>query len=155
MPQSARGGVPLAGAGQAVDFNWLQGVDLVTFYESSPGASRGFCGVCGSPVQNRVETTEISGGFNPAGEKSMVGVQLGGLDDDPGVAPGLHIFVASKSPWLTITDELPQFEALPPRRCSPCSSHSKTKRTCCQLGGTSTEVAHPSTSGFWLRLKVG
>src|SRR5205823_813248 len=35
------------------DFKWVQGEDLVTFYESSPGGFRGFCRVCGSPVINK------------------------------------------------------------------------------------------------------
>ncbi len=99
---------------KATDFHWLQGEDLVTFYESSPGTHRGFCRVCGSPVVNRVETNSVSGGFNPAGEDAMLGVQLGGLDDDPGVSPGVHVFVADKAPWFTITDDLPQFAQFPP-----------------------------------------
>jgi hypothetical protein len=98
---------------KATDFRWLQGDELVKFYESSPGTHRGFCSVCGSPVVNRVETTAVSGGFNPAGEVAMLGVQLGGLDDDPGVAPGMHVFVADKAPWFTITDDLPQYGQFP------------------------------------------
>jgi hypothetical protein len=35
---------------QASDLKWVQGEDLVTFYESSPGTYRGFCRVCGSPI---------------------------------------------------------------------------------------------------------
>jgi hypothetical protein len=33
---------------------------------------------------------------------------LGALDDDPGIKPKLHVHVASKAPWFTITDDLPQ-----------------------------------------------
>jgi hypothetical protein len=29
---------------------------------------------------------------------------------DPIIRPTKHIFVGSKAPWFTITDELPQFE---------------------------------------------
>jgi hypothetical protein len=40
-------------------------------------------------------------------------VPLGTLDDDPGVRPELHVYVANKAPWFTITDDLPQFAAGP------------------------------------------
>ena len=35
-------------------------------------------------------------------------VPMGALDDDPGIRPQAHIFVASKAPWDTIEDALPQ-----------------------------------------------
>jgi len=41
------------------------------------------------------------------------GLPLGALDDDPGVKPKFHVFVAYKAPWFDITDELPQFPELP------------------------------------------
>ena len=33
-----------------------------------------------------------------------------------GMAPNGHIFVDSKAPWFDVTDDLPQFAAMPPRR---------------------------------------
>ena len=33
---------------------------------------------------------------------------LASFDDDPGMYPQMHIFVASKAPWFEITDRLPQ-----------------------------------------------
>ena len=47
---------------------------------------------------------------------SALGLPLGALDDDPGVRPQLHVHVASKAPWFTITDGLPQFAELPTAR---------------------------------------
>ena len=82
------------------DFKWLQGEQLVRFYQSSPGFYRGFCGACGSPIINKSSQPEF-------------GVPLGILDGDPNVRPTLHCFVASKVPWLDITDTLPQFPELP------------------------------------------
>jgi hypothetical protein len=32
------------------------------------------------------------------------------LDHDPQVRPALHMFVGSKAPWWSITDDAPQFE---------------------------------------------
>ena len=85
----------------AIEFEWVQGENLVTFYESSPGNHRGFCRICGSPIVTKFD------------DASYYGVPLGALDDDPGVRPELHVHVASKAPWFTITDDLPQFATGP------------------------------------------
>jgi len=90
---------------KADDFRWTQGAELLTYYESSPGNHRGFCRVCGSPLLSRFDNDPRS-----------YGLPLGALDDDPGIKPGFHVFVASKAPWYDITDELPQFAELPPRK---------------------------------------
>jgi hypothetical protein len=86
----------------AADFRWVQGEDLVNYYESSPGTHRGFCRICGSPLVSRFDDYP-----------SQYGLPLGALDDDPGVKPKLHVFVAHKAPWFDITDGLPQFPELP------------------------------------------
>ena len=99
----------------AADLRWIQGEDLVRFYESSPGTFRGFCGVCGSPIINRFDERSRSAAFRPAAV-SEYGVALATLDDDPGVRPGFHIFVDSKAPWFEITDDLPQYQDYPPPR---------------------------------------
>ena len=91
---------------RAAEFEWVQGEDLVTFYESSPGNHRGFCRVCGSPIVSKFDA-----------HTSYYGLPLGALDDDPGVRPQLHVHVASKAPWFTITDDFPQFPD-GPKRCS-------------------------------------
>ena len=82
---------------RAADFAGVEGESLVTFYASSPGNHRGFCRVCGSPILSKFDA-------HPA----YYGLPLGTLDEDPGVRPGLHVHVASKAPWFTITDDLPQ-----------------------------------------------
>ena len=87
---------------RAADFRWIQSEDLVSYYESSPGNHRGFCRVCGSPLLSRFVR-----------DASSYGLPLGALDDDPGVKPKLHVFVAYKAPWFEITDDLPQFPELP------------------------------------------
>jgi len=85
----------------AAEFEWVQGEDLVTFYESSAGNFRGFCRVCGSPIVSKFS------------DSPYCGVPLGTLDDDPCVRPELHVHVESKAPWFTITDDLPQVPAGP------------------------------------------
>jgi hypothetical protein len=39
---------------------------------------------------------------------SRYGIALATLDNDPGIRPAAHTFVAYKAPWFEITDGLPQ-----------------------------------------------
>ncbi len=84
------------------DFRWAKGEDLLVRYQSSPGHTRAFCRVCGSSLPDL--DPGAASFFLPAGT----------LDDDPGPRPAAHIFVASKAPWVEISDELPQFDEYPP-----------------------------------------
>ena len=40
---------------KAADLELLQGAELVTFYQSSPGTHRGFCRVCESPIVSKFD----------------------------------------------------------------------------------------------------
>jgi hypothetical protein len=100
---------------RAADVRWLQGEELVTFYESSPGFFRGFCRVCGSPVANRPGPNYPPARADPAIAEEL-GIPLGILDDDPGIRPDQHIFVADKALWFEITDDVPQYPEMPPPR---------------------------------------
>ena len=97
------------------DFKWVQGEALVKFYESTPGTFRGFCSACGSPIVNKFDERSRSAAFRPVAV-SEYGIAIGVLDDDSGVRPLAHIFVGNKAPWFEITDDLPQYETVPPRR---------------------------------------
>lgn len=72
-------------------FVWISGEDHVAKFESSPGNSRGFCKTCGcvAPVATTYGAIRVPGG---------------GLDQDPGVTPGVVLFKASKAGWCG-TDE--------------------------------------------------
>lgn len=65
--------------------------------------AQAFCDACGAPVP-RVDS-----------EREIAIVPMGSLDDDPGVRPREHIFVASRAPWHEIRDTLPQYDEGPPR----------------------------------------
>lgn len=79
------------------DWHTTQGQELLTFYESSAGEHKGFCSVCGSQMYTKFDA-----------KPDVLGFPLGTLDTDPQVMPKRHIFVASKAPWHSITDDLPQ-----------------------------------------------
>lgn len=79
-------------------FQLLSGSELVCEYESSPGKFRAFCRRCGSPLYSRRDD-----------RPEQRNIRLGSLDADPGRRPQAHVHVASKAPWFSIDDELPQF----------------------------------------------
>jgi hypothetical protein len=41
---------------------------------------------------------------------TFVNVAMGSLVDDPTIRPTEHIFVGSRAPWFTITDDLPRYD---------------------------------------------
>ena len=96
------------------DFRWLQGEDLIKYYDTGNGYLRGFCRECGSPIVNRAGPNwERAAQFPRA--LSEYGVPLAILDNPP-VRPACHVFVGSKAPWFEITDDLPQHAEYPPPR---------------------------------------
>ncbi len=71
-----------------VHFRWLKGEEKLTLFESSPGKLRRFCSVCGSHlVAERV------------GQPNLI-VRLATLDENPHVAPQMHIWTSHDQPWL-------------------------------------------------------
>ena len=81
----------------------LQGAELIRVYGKGEGAVKAFCHTCGS---------SLFGGNWPEGDQ--VSIRMGAFDDDPGIRPQFHTYVASRAPWDTITDNLPQYpEARP------------------------------------------
>ena len=80
-------------------FRLVAGADLVETYRSSTGTySNSFCRTCGSAAPW------------VAAEENLAFLPAGLLDQDPQVRPALHMFVGSKAPWWSITDDAPQFE---------------------------------------------
>jgi hypothetical protein len=59
------------------------------------------CKTCGSLLYSVVR------------EGKYVHVAMGTLIDAPSIRPSAHIFVGSKAPWHSITDDLPQHDELP------------------------------------------
>jgi len=84
-------------------FRWVSGESSIQSFQSSAESFRSFCRVCGSNVPVLED------------EGAHVIIPAGGLDDDPGVRPVVHIHAASKAPWYEITDKLPQFAEFPPQ----------------------------------------
>jgi hypothetical protein len=82
-------------------FRWIAGEDAIASYRSSEHGRRSFCRRCGSVTPTLMPDAGLA--IAPAGN----------LDGDLGITPQLHTFVGSKAPYYTITDSLPQHEAMP------------------------------------------
>lgn len=86
-------------------FRIIDGEDMLTAYESTPGQFKYFCKVCGSPILSK----------RPA-VPDHVRVRLGTIESDINERPQAHIFTSSKANWETICGDLPQYEEFEPGR---------------------------------------
>ena len=92
---STQGRVPREG------FTLLAGAGLLRVYQPEQGMVKAFCTTCGS---------SLFGGTWPDGPE--VSIRLGTLDDDPGIVPQFHTFVADAPAWLAVPDDgLPRYDA--------------------------------------------
>ena len=85
---------PFAGI-EREKFAVTQGADGLLTY-GSENTHDAHCQKCGSFLYSVVR------------DGAWVHVAMGTLVDDPTIRPQRHIFVGSKAPWFTITDDLPQ-----------------------------------------------
>jgi len=75
------------------------GADNFTI-NGAPDNHDAFCKSCSSLLYSVVR------------DGAYVHVTFGTLADTPSMRPTAHIYVGSKAPWFTITDDLPQHEEL-------------------------------------------
>ncbi len=74
----------------------MDGEELITWYEGSPEARRGFCSQCGSALFWR----RVGG--------DSVSILAGAFDKPSGLEGLSHIFVEQKGDYYGIDDGLPQ-----------------------------------------------
>jgi hypothetical protein len=88
-------------AAPAVGFRWVEGEEHIARFAAPGVGDRLFCARCASSLPMPLPQTD------------MVVAPMGPLEGDPGIAPTLHMFAASKAPWYEITDGLPEFAEYP------------------------------------------
>ncbi len=101
----ARSAAHAANLGLAIEqLRFIRGEDRIASFRAAGAKffAQSFCTACGGKVP-RVDP-----------ERGIAIVPMGALDDDPGVRPTEHIFVADKAAWFEITDALPQHAAYAP-----------------------------------------
>jgi hypothetical protein len=75
----------------------VRGADELMVVGETTGTHDLRCKVCGGLLYSVVR------------DGAFVHVAMGSLVDEPTIRPSQHIFVRSKAPWFTITDDLPQY----------------------------------------------
>ena len=70
-----------------------------TYYESTPGVKRSFCGTCGSPLfyENHEFPDEVY-------------ISLGSFDQPEELPPDRHVWVSERITWHRIGDDLSQYD---------------------------------------------
>jgi hypothetical protein len=82
-------------------FEVLQGAEALRTFRPPDGAPKVFCSICGSAM--------FSGDLD---KNNLLGLRLGGLDEDPGIRPQYHQHVATAAAWESIRDDgLPRYDA--------------------------------------------
>jgi hypothetical protein len=80
-------------------FQIVSGEDRLRAWKPEGGAEKWFCGDCGSALFSR-----------SAEDPPQIGVRFGAFDEDPGVRPTAHQFVAYARSWLPVPDDgLPRY----------------------------------------------
>ncbi len=99
--QRRSGGAGITAVGYPLgSITYTQGEDLISEYEIDADSKRHFCSRCGSAMPGSTDKFHI--------------VQVGLLDEDPGMRPQFHMMVDYKAPGDEIHDDLPQFGEYPP-----------------------------------------
>lgn len=76
----------------------IEGLEKVTWFQSSEKVRRGFCSVCGASLF-----------FDPP-HKDWIAIAMGAFDGATGTKIAKHIFVANKGDYYDIADGVPQHE---------------------------------------------
>lgn len=76
---------------------------MLTTYESSSGARRGFCPRCGTQISFRAD-------YIPG----LIDITIGSLDHPEAITPSLHYWDSKRLPWVQFSDQLPKYPEFPP-----------------------------------------
>lgn len=80
------------------------GQDALRAYRATPAKARWFCSICGAPIYSQVDGSDV------------IRIRAGTLDPAVPLAPRGHIYVADRTNWYEIRDDLPQHEGREPAR---------------------------------------
>lgn len=120
-------------------FRITDGKEHIVRWKSSDAMFRPFCDTCGSVVPD-------GNAWN-----GIVGMPAGNFDEDPGLRPMSHIFVASRAPWVEIHDDLPRFDGYPEAlgmpamdTRAPVDPETDEPRGSCLCGGVAYVITTPA-----------
>jgi len=84
------------------EFSYTSGEFELGHYASSDTSDRVFCLNCGSNILVDVHN-----------EPEALYLAMGTVNDNPELPTAYHIYVGSKAPWYTITDQAEQYDTFP------------------------------------------
>jgi hypothetical protein len=87
----------------AGDLVFTEGADRVKVHQSTSFGERRFCADCGTPLTIQVD-------YQP----ETIDFPVATLDEPDAVAPGFHIFRASRIAWFETADGLPRHDRFRP-----------------------------------------
>jgi hypothetical protein len=96
-----RTGTAAAASGRIVpgSLRIVSGEELIRSYDPPDGFAKVFCSACGSGLWSQSPD-----------DPEIKSIRLGTFDDDPGVRPSYHAYVAYAAAWEPIPDDgLPRF----------------------------------------------
>ena len=85
------------------DYVLESGMELVTKIASSDFGRRSFCRACGTPLTMQVDH-----------QPETIDFTIATLDRPERIAPGFHMFYASRIPWAAASDTLPRHDRFRP-----------------------------------------
>jgi len=86
-------------------FRIVSGVEQLRVWTPDGGSSKVFCGACGSALYSQ----------SPV-DPTVIAVRLGAFDQDPGIRPSYHTYVAYAAPWEPVpADGLARFDEARPQ----------------------------------------
>jgi hypothetical protein len=85
------------------DLVFTTGAETVRRFQSSSFGHRLFCGACGTPIAMQVDH-----------QPETIDFSVSTLDEPGAIAPGFHIFWASRVPWFDPGDDLPCYDRFRP-----------------------------------------
>ena len=92
--------VSVSALAAADSFEVTAGEEAIRAWKPESGWHKHFCCECGSALF----------ALDP-GNDAVIGLRMGGFDDDPGVRPAFHQFTAYAPAWAPVPDDgLPRFE---------------------------------------------
>lgn len=83
------------------NLHWITGHKNLKSYTASNNAIRQFCSTCGSSLLFCSVYNQKSG---------TIELAISTLDDAKDLKPDAHIYTSSKASWISICDDLPQYE---------------------------------------------
>ena len=76
------------------------GEELIRAWQPDDGFAKLFCSACGSALWSR----------HPE-DHELISIRLGTFDEDPGIRPSYHQYVAYAAPWEELPDDgLPRYD---------------------------------------------